>query len=438
MKLSEHEQMDRRYILLLTIPVVILSILSGVVTLITGAIVLGTGALIYGVLVIIFYLHWTRTRNSALWSRLFFSTWLFFSIVTIQKSGGLFSPIMYTFIPGPLLTSLFLRRREVLIWTGLFSILITSFFILQLYGYLPLIEVSSSTHQISILMYLLGSIVTVTIVSLIQQMKSTERAAVLERKIRENSVIEKELVEINRRLETSNKDLERFAVIAAHDLQEPLRMIGSYVQLLDRKYHSQLDEHAQVYIKYAVEGAKRMRDQMNALLEYSRISGGHPQKETTSSSQCLNTAIENLHLLSEEVGGKIQIEGSLPQIFADRHQIISIFQALIQNALKFNINSQPTVTISCIQADETFIFSIADNGIGIREQHYSNIFDLFQRLQDRRNFDGLGVGLAIAKRLVENHGGHIWVDSKEGKGSTFYFSIPNRKQSEEEELKEVS
>jgi PAS domain S-box-containing protein len=223
-------------------------------------------------------------------------------------------------------------------------------------------------------------------------------------------------------LRRSNKDLQQFASIASHDLQEPLRMIGSYIQLLAKRYEGQLDEKAKEYIAYVVEGADRMQRLVKDLLTYSHAGSRGNQMEAKDSHIILGEAIENLAILIEESKAIITV-GVLPIVRADASQLVQVFQNLLANAIKFRGEDIPRIHVSVKEEKHEWVFSVRDNGIGIDRQYAERIFVIFQRLHTREEYPGTGIGLAVCKRIVERHGGRIWFESEIGKGSTFFFTI---------------
>jgi PAS domain S-box-containing protein len=225
-------------------------------------------------------------------------------------------------------------------------------------------------------------------------------------------------------LERSNKDLEQFAYVANHDLQEPLRMISSFTQLLERRYKDKLDQDANEYIRFAVDGAIRMQKLLNDLLEFSRIKNQSEQYDPVDTSALLGQAVANLQqLLTENTA--LVTNDDLPLIQADEAQMIRLFQNLIENAVKFHKKTElPKIHISCKKQDNMYWFSVADNGIGIEKQYHDKVFVVFQRLHSVRDYPGTGIGLSICKRIVERHGGTIWFESIVNEGTTFYFTIP--------------
>ncbi|HEY0157261.1 MAG TPA: ATP-binding protein [Thermoanaerobaculia bacterium] len=226
-------------------------------------------------------------------------------------------------------------------------------------------------------------------------------------------------------LERSNQELEQFAYVASHDLQEPLRMVASYTQLLEHRYGDKLDDDAREFIGYAVDGARRMQGLINDLLSYSRVGTRGKAVAPLDSHAALGRAIANLRLLIAETGALVTND-DLPMVMADESQFAQLFQNLIGNGIKFRRPGvAPRIHVTARPEREQWVFSVSDNGIGIDPQFHSRIFALFQRLHAREEYPGTGIGLAICKRIVERHGGNIWVESEPGRGATFFFSVPS-------------
>jgi PAS domain S-box-containing protein len=234
---------------------------------------------------------------------------------------------------------------------------------------------------------------------------------------------ETKLHETLEELERSNRELEQFAYIASHDLQEPLRMVSSFTQMLARRYEGKLDKDADEYISYAVDGARRMQKLLNDLLAYSRVTSKARPFEPTDCESVLEQTLGNLRLAIEDTGAVVTHD-PLPTLPADETQLIQLFQNLLGNALKFRGDDCPSVHVSARKRGPNWIFSVRDNGIGVAPEHYERIFQVFQRVRAKTDYPGTGIGLAICKKIVERHGGEIWVTSKPGKGTTFSFSLP--------------
>ena len=226
-------------------------------------------------------------------------------------------------------------------------------------------------------------------------------------------------------LTRSNRDLQQFAYVASHDLQEPLRNVASCLQMLENKYKNRLDGDASKYIDYAVEAAVRMKALIQDLLAYSRVATRGKPLQRTDCEQVLDRAIRNLRSAVAESGAGVT-QDPLPTVLADDTQLVQAFQNLIGNSIKFRGDEPPQIHVSAVKNETEWIFSVKDNGIGIESEYWDRIFVIFQRLHKRSEYDGTGIGLAIVKKVVERHGGRVWVESEPGVGTTFYFTIPEK------------
>ncbi len=247
------------------------------------------------------------------------------------------------------------------------------------------------------------------------------------RDMTERRLAEQRIQHAMEELARSNAELQQFAYVASHDLQEPLRAIAGCVQLLQQRFGGKLDGRADEYIGHAVEGASRMKALINDLLEYSRVGTRVNALRPADCNEVLKAAVRNLQPAVDEKKAIITND-PLPTIMADDGRLVQLLQNLIGNALKFTAERTPAVHVSAAQVDGAWQFSVRDNGIGIEPQYRERIFGVFQRLHTRREYPGTGIGLAICKRIVERHGGRIWVESEPGKGTTFLFTISDRSQ----------
>lgn len=261
-----------------------------------------------------------------------------------------------------------------------------------------------------------------------------EMAASLEQRIAElqqaeaglkalNDDLERRVIDRTLDLKRSNEDLEQFAYVASHDLQEPLRMITNYLQLLRQRYKDQLDPNAHDFIGFALDGSKRMHQLIHDLLAYSRVGTHGKEFTVTESDQALDDALANLTVAIEEAGAKITRD-VLPPVMGDEVQLTQLFQNLVGNAIKFRGEAVPEIHLGVARKNGDWEFTVRDNGIGIAEQDFPRIFIIFQRLHSREKYPGTGIGLSVCKKIVERHGGRIWVESKPGRGTTFHFTIP--------------
>jgi two-component system, sensor histidine kinase and response regulator len=226
-------------------------------------------------------------------------------------------------------------------------------------------------------------------------------------------------------LQRSNAELEQLAYVASHDMQEPLRMVASYLQLVAERYADRLDAEGHEFIDFAVDGAKRMQALINDLLAFSRVNTKARPFEPTDCGAIVATACHHLRVAIDESGAEVTA-AAMPTVPGDAIQLLQLFQNLIGNAIKFRGAAAPRVQVTATETTDGWQFAVSDNGIGIAPEYFERIFVLFQRLHGRQAYPGTGIGLALCKRIVERHGGRIWVESAPGRGSTFAFTLPRR------------
>ena len=241
--------------------------------------------------------------------------------------------------------------------------------------------------------------------------------------ITEHKNNEEKLKKLNEKLKRSNAELEQYASVASHDLREPLRMIKSFLELLEDKYADQLNEEAKSYINYAVDGAKHLDSMIIDLLDYARVGRKEIKYYEVDCEEVLKKTLLNLKSSIDENNAVITYEG-LPVITGNKNQLVELFQNLIGNSIKYRDVENPNIHISAQKKEGKFLFSVKDNGIGISKKDLERIFVIFQRLHTWDEYEGTGIGLAIAQKIVIQHGGKIWAESKPGQGTVFYFTIP--------------
>jgi light-regulated signal transduction histidine kinase (bacteriophytochrome) len=225
-------------------------------------------------------------------------------------------------------------------------------------------------------------------------------------------------------LAQSNAELQHFAYVASHDLQEPLRMVRSFTEMLGKRYADKLDDDAHEFIGFAMEGAERMQRLINDLLSYSRVGSRGGDRAPTDANLIVERAMSNLAALIAETGAVV-ITADLPVVDCEASQVVRVFQNLMANAMKFRGADSPEIHVSARVDEKETVFSIRDNGIGIPDDCFDRIFVIFQRLHSRAEYDGTGIGLAICRKVIERHRGRIWVESRVGEGTTFHFTLPN-------------
>ncbi len=232
-----------------------------------------------------------------------------------------------------------------------------------------------------------------------------------------------ELAETNLELQESNQELERFAYIASHDLKEPLRNISSFSALLQRKISKHLTDETRNYLDFIIMGAKQMNSLIVDVLEFSRLSEGQIDKQLIDTNEVVHNVIKAIEKTLEEKNATV-ILSTLPPISADSIKMYSVFKNLIENGVKYNENPKPSIEVTYEDRKDDYLFKISDNGIGIDKEYQNSIFEMFKRLHNRSEYEGTGIGLAFVQKVIKQHGGKIWVESNDGEGSTFKFTIP--------------
>jgi signal transduction histidine kinase len=256
------------------------------------------------------------------------------------------------------------------------------------------------------------------------RLPASVRRALEEKRLRDQRrKCEKELASNVAELARSNAELEQFAYVASHDLQEPLRMIANYTQLLAERYRGKLDEQAEKYIGYSVDGAVRMQALIHDLLKFSRVGNAVIEPRTTDCRAVVEQAVRNLQAAVEESGAVVNCNG-LPMVMADPSQLTQVFQNLIANAIKFHGSEKPVIQIDAEQKDHEWVFAVSDNGMGIPAESWRDIFVIFRRLHTRAEYAGTGIGLAICKKIIERHGGKLWIEAQAKPGCRFRFTLP--------------
>lgn len=265
--------------------------------------------------------------------------------------------------------------------------------------------------------------VYMTIAPVYDEFQKLEGFVSIQNDITELKKAKEELAQRATELARSNAELEQFAYVASHDLQEPLRMVSSFCQLLKKRYYNELDKDANEFIDFAVDGAKRMQTLISDLLLYSRVGTRGKPFVTTDCNDIMNKVLKNLKISIEDSDAIINIK-DLPTTVADETQLVQLFQNIIGNAIKFRNSKNPKISVVSKRKNGHWQFSITDNGIGIDPKYQNKIFTIFQRLESKENYPGTGIGLAICKKIIDRHRGKIWVESEQGKGCAFYFTLP--------------
>lgn len=300
---------------------------------------------------------------------------------------------------------------------------------------IPLILVSGALGDVTAVECIKQGVTDYVLKDSLARLSVALRGALKDKKAREDRQRAQEsLAQKVEELASSNRDLEQFAYVASHDLQEPLRMVAAYTQLLADRYRGKLDDQADKYINYAVDGAARMQSLIHDLLALSRVGRQETELKNTNCNEVVTQAVKDLQASILESGAVINV-GSLPWLKANETQLKQVFQNLIGNAIKFRGSRSPVIDIAAQRQGANWIFSIADNGIGISPEHAENVFIIFNRLHTRTEYPGNGIGLAICKKIVERQGGKIEALPRDGGGTIFRLTLPAGRPAEAQESK---
>ena len=286
------------------------------------------------------------------------------------------------------------------------------------------VNMSLYSYQIGNILFLFSILILLSIIVwiIIISIKNIDEAHQLI-EIEYQMTLEDKVKIRTKELEQSNKDLQQFAYVASHDLKEPLRMISSFLQLLEKRQADKLDEESKEFIEFAVTGAQRLDSLINDLLEYSKVANKKREFNNVNLNDILKQTILNLKSVINDNNAEITYN-ELPTIKGDEQLLTQLFQNLISNSIKYRREIIPKINISAMHESSQYLFKLKDNGIGISPKHLDKIFTIFQRLHSKEEYEGTGIGLAIVQKIVHQHGGEVWAESKPGKGSTFYFTIP--------------
>jgi signal transduction histidine kinase len=287
----------------------------------------------------------------------------------------------------------------------------------------PLIIVTSSSGDEKAVGYIKRGANDYVLKDRMALLPGSVRKALEDKRMREqHHASERKLVAKMAELAQSNEELEQFAYVASHDLQEPLRMIANYTQLLAEKYKGKLDAQADKFIGYSVDGAIRLQALIQDLLRLSRVGKGEIHLKITESSEVVERAVQNLRAAIEESGAVVNCR-DLPAVMADRSQLIQVFQNLIANAIKFRGSNTPVIQIDAKRREHEWVFAVSDNGIAIPTKDWQDVFVIFRRLHDRTQYAGNGIGLSICKKIIERHGGKLWIAVQDTPGTRFQFTL---------------
>ncbi len=389
--------------------------------------------LVGGILILVSIYIFKRCGNFIISGNLIASLWPAVLIPQVFITGGIFSDNILWLLAAPLMALLFANRVSGLIWTIALCIFIFYVYYLDT---LNLVDYRAYTYGNTNDYYLVSYLAFITVIfgivyifakgkeDIINLLKEKQQLLVDQK--REISLYAKQLESIELKLRESNKELEQFAYAASHDLKEPLRMISSYIQLLERKVDYASEKSTAEYFYYITDGAKRMQNMLDDLLEYSRVGRKGENYQDTDLNEILFVVLNNLMVRMKETDTVIYAT-DLPVIFSSSTEMIQLLQNLLSNAIKFTKREKkPVIRINAKEDEDSYVISVSDNGIGIAEDQKDRVFGIFERLNHRSEYEGSGIGLTTCRKIVKNVGGDIWLDSKVDEGTTFHISIPKK------------
>ncbi|MGD9200842.1 MAG: ATP-binding protein [Chitinispirillia bacterium] len=337
--------------------------------------------------------------------------------------------LMFCFITYPLIASLLCQPVFLHAVIAIIQTIILYSYLLQFHHLVD--HITLNPIYLALTFYHIILFISIVIYILNKENQKTKTR--LRNEIKSRKDTQESLLDYSDKLKKSNQELEQFAFIVSHDLQEPLRMVSSYIKLIEIRYKGKLDKEGHEFIDFAVDGAKRMQVLIKDLLAYSRVAEEGKSFDLTECRAVYEKTTKNLEISIKEHEAKVTCD-VLPQVLADESQLVQLFQNLIGNALKFCKDRLPEIHVSAEKEGKFWKFGIHDNGIGIASEYQERVFQVFERLHSTENYKGTGIGLATCKKIVERNGGKIWFDSKVGKGTTFWFTIPVIAENEKQRL----
>ncbi|MCP3932243.1 MAG: GHKL domain-containing protein [Bacteroidetes bacterium] len=379
----------------------------------------------------VLFLVFKRFGNFVLSGNILTLLWFVLLAPKVLETGGIVSDNLLWLFLSPLFAMLFANKISVYIW----AIIVIGFSCFLFY-----MDIKTNGKMREVFYQFEGSYIFIsytslflilfTVVSIFKASQDQaiaalkEQSAILSSQKLEIEKKSQEIILTKEKFEASNLQLEQFAYVASHDLKEPLRMINIYTQLIKKRLDQQLEGSTAEYMDFVTDGVKRMQQMLDDLLEYSRLGRNHDKDKTTDLNNILFLVMNNMMVKMKETDTVIYAN-DLPSLKTSSTEMIQLFQNFVSNAIKFKREEiNPEIHIYVDDQGQEYVFTVMDNGIGIADEHQNRIFNIFERLHSKAKYEGSGIGLATCKKIVENFGGKIWLDSKEGEGSIFYFSIP--------------